>query len=129
MLGFGEKYSREGYDETQEKERLAKKEAEEHPGKFKPILPISGIKWDNRERTQYTYRQSRHENRHERAVQRLEQLKEIAHGEAVALEKEHERLTATIMEAQRALADFERDKLGMKDKEDTTEVGGVETKE
>ena len=51
----------------------------------------------------------------------------MAHGEALDLKNEHARLTNVIVDAKQSLADFERDKLGMKDDKDVSEV--AETQE
>lgn len=102
MSFLGEGYSREGYNKA-EKELKDAKDAE-----------MPGEDFDRRI---YNFGPQNEKNwrRFYDAQDKVLKLKEMGNAEAIELENEHNRLAQAVMDAQKALATFESEKLEMKD--------------
>ncbi|OHB20925.1 MAG: hypothetical protein A2939_05525 [Parcubacteria group bacterium RIFCSPLOWO2_01_FULL_48_18] len=101
-MGFsGEKYSKEVYEEAEEEARGAERSYQDRG-------TITGM---SREAAQRIY-DGLWENA-AKARSRVERLYAKGQAEAIALNEQYERLRTQAQEAIKALADFEREKLGM----------------
>ena len=99
---FGEKYSKEAYEEA------------ECDSKINVHLERSGLY--GRESIQSFY--DRQAKNREEARNRLEKLYAKGQKEALELNKEHDRLEVRVQEALKELETFEREKLGMRQEEE-----------
>jgi hypothetical protein len=111
MFGFGEKYSKEGFEEAK-KEAIHARDTYWYIGGGRP---------------QRTYDELI--QRHLKAQKRLEAIYAKGQKEATALNEEYDHLQLTAQKAIQAVADFERDKLGVKDEEVSIETENTESKE
>lgn len=99
----GEKYSKEGYEEAREDAESADKHAE----KFRGVFYI-----DKRDPFKFVEVPTGARAR-KSAKERLEKLFASGQKEALVLNEEYDRLLVRVQEAVKAVADFEREKLGM----------------
>ncbi len=104
---FGEKYSRQSYEKTEEDLKSMQKGPSAEltmwlNGQGADVMKMEKERWEAIKK----------------AKSKLQSLLESGHKEASALNKEHDRLLAQVSEAQKAVANFERDKLGVNDSTD-----------
>jgi len=112
----GEKYSKEAYEKA---EKLA--DSAEKSARFRGT---SGMEKMGPDARQAIYDELWKDA--EKAKRRVEKLYSKGQAEGIALNEEYDRLRTQAQEAIKALADFEREKLGMREDEPKS---GEETKE
>ncbi len=126
MFGFGgEKYSREAFDEAEQKLNETKEAIDTTPGgrgyvkiergEFFPTLDTTGKSPSFRAPDRRVWVESPLGKQERKAKEKLQKLLASGHKEAIALNEEYDRLQKKVNEAIQALADFERDNLGVDD--------------
>ena len=111
-----EKYSKEGYNEAKKKYDSAHKDAQS-------IGTIIGI---GKEDAQIIYDELW--NKSAKTYERVEKLYAKGQAEATALNEEYDRLRIQAQEAIKAIADFEREKLGMHEENPDSSIEEAEEK-
>ena len=103
-----EKYSREGYEDQQKKVEEAEKKFEESGGTSSVQESVEKYGYPGQPPESLVP-----EIRLERAKQKLEKLKNVGHAEALKLNEEYDELRKRVEDANTALRNFEKEKLGM----------------
>jgi len=112
----GEKYSKEGYEEAKKKSDSALETA-----RFRGTITGMG-----KEAKQRIYDELWSESA--KAQERVEKLYAKGQAEATALNEEYDRLRIQAQEAIKAIADFEREKLGMHEENSDSPIEEAEEK-
>ncbi|MEK7579378.1 MAG: hypothetical protein AAB460_02510 [Patescibacteria group bacterium] len=112
---FEKPYTREGYDAQQAKVEEARRAAAEQPGHTTEYVRGAGGESEfapSGSFTESSYERSSAEKKLEKQEGKLAKMKDKAHGEALGFEEQHRALQQAVKNAEEALRDFEKTKLG-----------------